>query len=243
MTYRQIILTWLLLLLQGSRRLYESLEFSRPSKSRMWIGHWMIGIGFYMATSIAIWIEGIPLALAKEANTRPAQQQQTDKKVFAAAIQSHNFNGLKPTDFALSGPNLYTFLGLLLFILASGFQHDIHAYLASLRPSASSSTPSTASTSNKSNNTTEKTGPYTLPTHPAFSTLISPHYTAECLIYLSLTLIATPPNAWVNWTMFSAFVFVVVNLGVTANGTREWYARQFGPKAMEGKWRMVPFVF
>ncbi|KAK5152653.1 hypothetical protein LTS14_008187 [Recurvomyces mirabilis] len=210
MTYRQIILTWLLLLLQGSRRLYESLEFSRPSKSRMWIGHWMIGVGFYMATSIAIWVEGMP------------------------AIQAHNFTVLKPTDFALSGPNLYTFLGTLLFILASGFQHDVHAYLASLKTA-------TASTNNKqpSPNPT----PYTLPTHPAFSTLICPHYTAECLIYLSLTLIATPPTAWVNWTMFCAFIFVVVNLGVTAYGTREWYTRQFGSEAVRGRWRMVPFVF
>lgn len=88
----------------------------------------------------------------------------------------------------------------------------------------------------------EKSG-YRLPEHPAFSSLIAPHYTAECLIYLSLAVLAAPQGAWLNWTLTCALVFVAVNLGITANGTKEWYQRRFGPKAVEGKWRLIPAVY
>ncbi|KAK5749338.1 hypothetical protein LTS12_020593 [Elasticomyces elasticus] len=60
MTYRQVVVTWAILLVQGSRRLYESREFARPSKSQMWFVHWVLGLGFYTATGIAVWVEGIP---------------------------------------------------------------------------------------------------------------------------------------------------------------------------------------
>jgi 3-oxo-5-alpha-steroid 4-dehydrogenase 3 len=43
MTLDQIIVTWVLMLLQGVRRLYECLEFTKPSNARM---------------SVAVWIEG-----------------------------------------------------------------------------------------------------------------------------------------------------------------------------------------
>ena len=59
MTIRQVMLAWAMLTVQGSRRLYECLAFSQPSKSQMWVGHWVLGIGFYIGTSVAIWIEGI----------------------------------------------------------------------------------------------------------------------------------------------------------------------------------------
>jgi 3-oxo-5-alpha-steroid 4-dehydrogenase 3 len=40
-----------------------------------------------------------------------------------------------------------------------------------------------------------------------------------------------------------ALVCVIVNLGVTAHGTYEWYERRFGKSALKGRWRMVPFIF
>ena len=75
-----------------------------------------------------------------------------------------------------------TFLGILLFILASGFQHDCHAYLASLKTRKPS--PTSAPASPNPSSATAST--YKLPEHPAFAYLIAPHYTAECLIYLAL---------------------------------------------------------
>lgn len=67
MNFEQLKIAWLMLLFQGGRRLYECLtltqtdEFADETKpsSQMWVGHWVMGVLFYIATSIAIWIEGM----------------------------------------------------------------------------------------------------------------------------------------------------------------------------------------
>lgn len=133
-------------------------------------------------------------------------------------------------DLIIPQPSLKSFIGILLFILASGVQHDCHAYLASLkdRPSAEAKD--------------SKSG-YRMPDHPAFNVSITPHYFAECLIYLALAIAAAPRGEWINWTIASALTFVVVNLGVTAYGTRAWYEQRFGAAAVRGKARMIPILF
>ncbi|THY89892.1 hypothetical protein D6C93_06745 [Aureobasidium pullulans] len=191
MTLDQIIVTWILMLLQGVRRLYESLEFTKPSNARMWIGHWALGVWFYASMSIAVWIEGAPTLLQESFNF------------------SHS---------TIEPPCLRTFVGCLIFILASGVQHDCHAYLASLKK-------------------------YSVPEHPVFQRLVCPHYFVECLIYLAISIVAAPAGSLLNWTIVCALIFVSVNLGVTADGTRDWYGQKFGPDSVSGKWRMIPFVF
>ena len=109
-------------------------------------------------------------------------------------------------------------VGIPIFVLASGIQHDCHAYLASLPK-------------------------YTLPMHPIFQVLICPHYTAECLIYLSLAIISAPRGAVVNKTMVSALVFVVVNLGITASTSIAWYERKFGKQAVAHRWKLIPSLY
>lgn len=47
-------LVWMMLLVQGIRRLYESLFVLRPSTARMWVGHYLVGCTFYIAMSLAI---------------------------------------------------------------------------------------------------------------------------------------------------------------------------------------------
>lgn len=59
MTTRQVVVTSALMLVQGCRRLSESLEFSKPSTSKMFMGHWLMGIFFYVMMGVAVWIEGI----------------------------------------------------------------------------------------------------------------------------------------------------------------------------------------
>lgn len=54
----RIITTWVLMSAQGIRRLAESLIFAKPSASRMWFVHWVLGIAFYAAIGVAVWIEG-----------------------------------------------------------------------------------------------------------------------------------------------------------------------------------------
>lgn len=109
-------------------------------------------------------------------------------------------------------------LGIPLFVLASGIQHDCHAYLASLPK-------------------------YTLPDHPLFHTVVCPHYAAECIIYLSLAILGAPEGAWFNQTIFYAYIFVAANLAVTASITKEWYTKKFGKAKVEYRWKMIPFVY
>lgn len=58
MTGGQVVLVWGLMLLQAGRRLYECFAVMKPSRSTMWFVHWVVGLGFYMGVSVAIWIEG-----------------------------------------------------------------------------------------------------------------------------------------------------------------------------------------
>lgn len=202
MTPSQIKVVFAGLTIQGVRRVNESFAIAKPSASRMWIGHWVLGIGFYLATSMAVWIEGVPV------------------------LRTHNYG---VNDLTFAGPSFRSFVSMLLFLVASGIQHDCHNYLTSIKPASTSSN--------------RPANEYRVPTHPAFARLIVPHYFAECVIYLSLTIAAAPKGYWVNWTMACALVFVVVNLGVTAEGTKRWYESRFGRHAVQRKWRMLPFIF
>ena len=55
----QTILASALMAVQGTRRLLESTKTGTSSKSSMFIAHWLLGILFYLAMGVAIWIEGI----------------------------------------------------------------------------------------------------------------------------------------------------------------------------------------
>lgn len=57
-TANQIALTWFLMLLQTMRRLFETSFLAKPSTSQMWVLHWILGIVFYLAIGIAIWVDG-----------------------------------------------------------------------------------------------------------------------------------------------------------------------------------------
>ena len=58
MSIDQIILMWTLLLLQGIRRLGESIYVTKTSTSSMWFLHYLLGVGFYLIMGISVWIEG-----------------------------------------------------------------------------------------------------------------------------------------------------------------------------------------
>lgn len=47
---------WFLMFFQGGRRLMECYLMA-PSKSKMWIGHWVLGVLFYLTINVSIWIE------------------------------------------------------------------------------------------------------------------------------------------------------------------------------------------
>ena len=54
----QIVLVWSMMTVQGVRRLFESYSVTKHSESRMWFVHWCMGVAFYLAMGVAIWIEG-----------------------------------------------------------------------------------------------------------------------------------------------------------------------------------------
>ncbi|KAE8145003.1 hypothetical protein BDV25DRAFT_79443 [Aspergillus avenaceus] len=107
MSINQIFLCWVLMFVQGVRRLHECFSFSKPSSSQMWFAHWLVGIAFYLAISIALWIEGTGTLLS-----------------YNMSLDDLRVN--KP-------PSLRTFLWLPVFLFASGLQHDAHHYLFSLK--------------------------------------------------------------------------------------------------------------
>ncbi|KAL2753396.1 hypothetical protein ACRALDRAFT_1077523 [Sodiomyces alcalophilus JCM 7366] len=109
-------------------------------------------------------------------------------------------------------------LGLFLFGFGWWQQYACHTYLASLKK-------------------------YTLPDQGMFRHIVCAHYTCECLIYLGLAMVAAPPGQWRNRTLWCGLIFIAVNLGSTANGTKKWYAQKFGADKVAGRWRMIPYVF
>ena len=110
---------------------------------------------------------------------------------------------------------------IALFITSSLWQFQIHSTLASLRP------PSITSK-----------GTYVAPpaSNLSFQLFLTPHYTAEILIYLSMTLLAR------NWTMVTGLIWVVTNLTVSSSETRTWAQRKFKDKQW-GKWNVIPFIY
>lgn len=122
-------------------------------------------------------------------------------------------------DFRITvAPSFKTIVFLPVFFMASGMQHDCHHYLASLKE-------------------------YTVPAHPLFFKIVSPHYTAECVIYLTLAILAAPEGELVNKTVLCGLFFVVVNLGVTARNSRLWYQTKFGEDSVRGKWTFLPGLY
>ncbi|KAF3012938.1 hypothetical protein E8E15_004189 [Penicillium rubens] len=192
MSLTQLVICCVLLAVQGSRRLWECFVFSKPSSSQMWFMHWLLGLAFYLAAGVAIWIEGSGTLLTE--NLSIAHLQMTN------------------------APSLRTFFLVPLFLVTSGLQHDSHHYLYSLKK-------------------------YTLPEHPMFRGIVCPHYGAECVVYLSLALLAAPRGELVNKTMLSCLAFVAVNLGLTARNTKQWYAQKFGKDSVQDWWFMIPYVY
>lgn len=207
MSKPQILLLWILMSTQGLRRLYETLVFRTASTSKMWVGHYVMGLAFYAGMSVAIWIEG---ARGLIETSSPSLLDSTGLKQI-----------LRISNAA----------ALILFVQASTGQHQAHRHLYELRSGVASKKDGSAKST------------YALPTHPLFRTTLTPHYASECLIYFALCVIGAPVGWVCNPTILCALVFVVINLGVTADGTRSWYAQKFGEDAVKGKARMIPKVW
>lgn len=134
-------------------------------------------------------------------------------------------------DLSFDVPSIRIIVSILIFILASGLQNDAHSYLAKLKYMK------------PNEEGREDEHGYKVPAHPIFVSLIAPHYTAECAMWLSIALIAAPEDQPINYTLLCALIFVVVNLGITARGTKQWYEAKFGADSVKDKWVLIPSVY
>jgi 3-oxo-5-alpha-steroid 4-dehydrogenase 3 len=203
----QVSIGWFALFLLSMRRLLECRE-AASSSSRMFFGHWIMGLAFYAVTSVAIWVEGDRRLLNLQLN------KETGDSEWIVLLVSPNLSIWK---------QLLVLLGIGLFFLGSVTQGNVHGYFRDLKELTK--------------------GKYTFPQYPLFDYTLTPHYAAECLEYVGLALILAPQGQLFSTTMLCALAFVVVNLGVTADGTREWYKEKFGVDTVKSKSRMIPFVW
>lgn len=99
---------------------------------------------------------------------------------------------------------------LVMFFLNSYRQFQVHQYLAGLTS-------------------------YQVPNHPIFeqTNLVCPHYGFEVNIYVTLATLTASGARVFNSTMIFAALFVVVNLGVTADGTKKWLMHKFPQQRAE----------
>lgn len=188
-----------LLQMQGLRRLYECLFVAKPSSSKMWVGHYAIGLAFYIVTNVAVWIE--PGKSGQDVCTGTYGLTTATVLMPSASKSAH-------TSKSITAINLYNsfrvLLSIGLFLYSSRQQHIVHKYLASLKE-------------------------YKVPDHPIFisTNTVCPHYGAEVNIYLSLAILTAQDTRIFNLTLVCALGFVIINLGVTADLTKQWQLRSF----------------
>ncbi|KAF9274657.1 Steroid 5 alpha-reductase 3 [Mortierella alpina] len=118
--------------------------------------------------------------------------------------------------------NVRCAFGLILFIWGSWHQYKCHVILANLRPRPSQATGARADEKREA-----AKQEYKVPFGDWFEYMVAPHYTAEMVIYLGFYLMASP-KLFVPSTLLLALIWVVVNLGIVARETDQWYRTRFG---------------
>lgn len=82
----------------------------------------------------------------------------------------------------------------------------------------------------------ERTSHYAVPRGDWFESVSSPHYTAECLLYAGLALVA---GARFFSRIAPMLAAIVANLALAARRTHAWYLETF-PEYPKNRWAMVP---
>jgi 3-oxo-5-alpha-steroid 4-dehydrogenase 3 / polyprenol reductase len=108
-----------------------------------------------------------------------------------------------------------------LFLTASVWQFQTHSTLSSLRPS----------------HTTKQSYSSPPKSSLSFRLFLTPHYSAEILLYLSLYMTSR------STTILAALIWTIVNLSITAEETRRWARGKFPSEKQWGKWNLMPFMF
>ncbi|KAJ1971159.1 hypothetical protein H4R35_005433, partial [Dimargaris xerosporica] len=149
------------------RRVVECYWLQRPSAVRMHVGHYALGLSFYLVTCLAWVVDGI--TITQPGSTNPAF---SDRPALAWLVLT---------------------LGIAVYALASYHQHQSHAILANLRrPKLPCKTkvPKASTSMVKGQVTTpEGQAVYRIPYGGWFVWVECPHYLCEIMIYAALTAI------------------------------------------------------
>lgn len=123
MAIDQVVLVWALMAVQGTRRLYECITLTKPTTSRMGAPAYLLGVVFYLAMGVVVWVEGI--------RKKDACLPHINLLILKASILANDisFQSLA----TMIQPSIKTAIGLPLFLLGSIAQHGCHTYLASLK--------------------------------------------------------------------------------------------------------------
>ncbi|CAG8557433.1 8687_t:CDS:2 [Paraglomus brasilianum] len=187
----------MMLFIQVSRRGYECFFVEKPSKdARMHIGHYLVGITFYLVTGLAVCIEGFGNLGVFDINASPL--------VF-------------PLINSLVKPKIV--FSAVLFLIASYHQHKLHKILASLRGPNSPK--------------------YSVTKGDWYDHISSAHYFAEILIYLSFVVL----NSGGNITLWLAFLWTIVGLGVTARENEQWGKEKFKEDWPRNRYIIIPWIY
>ncbi|KAF9163561.1 hypothetical protein DFQ26_002410 [Actinomortierella ambigua] len=213
------------------RRWYESWYVERPSPTaRMHVGHYLIGITFYIAVPPALWIDAV----------------EHPERVI-------------PLWSLPPGRALMVGVGTVLFFWAYYHQFACHCILASLRPKSQPRPQQDAVAAAKKDDDSPTTkSVYRVPHGDWFNYFVCPHYVAEMLIYVAYYIIASASlnSPQGSTTLLIVLGWVISNLGVVARETAAWYRAKFGDQwtskdlsTPQGntpprqRWILVPYVY
>ena len=62
---------------QGARRLYESYYVAKMGKSPMWFVHWALGLAYYTAMGLSVWVEGSGMLFARASDPGKGKERLT----------------------------------------------------------------------------------------------------------------------------------------------------------------------
>ncbi|KAJ1927335.1 hypothetical protein IWQ60_003005 [Tieghemiomyces parasiticus] len=224
------------------RRLFECYFVQRPSASRMHMGHYLLGISFYLVTCPALILDTIQATIVSAERRAPVLREPAAWYIDTATTSLPYTTGFG---------SWTVLLGAALFTYAAYHQFCCHRILARLRAGTC-----------MSRTAADSPPVYRVPKGDWFDWIECPHYYAEILIYLSLTLILvlwipsttvgpltarastwqiTAPLPGLN--LFLLNLWNIVNLSISAYSTHRWYTRKFSSEYPANRWLIMPGIY
>lgn len=135
-----------------------------------------------------------------------------------------NFDIWPHQTYGSQHPWAITLLSVVLFIYASYHQYTCHSILASLRRG-------------------QRSG-YDIPRGDWFEMLVTPHYFADILIYLSLNIL----YCFQNRVLVCGLLWTIVNLSIISTETQTWYYQHFSTAKYNeafpnGRYKIIPYCY